>query len=67
MAAHDRRSPRGFMRHPSDIPIEVVSDPKHRPASKPHDVSHGGLSYQAGEPPRSRRKTLLINPADQPC
>ncbi|MBD3620461.1 MAG: PilZ domain-containing protein [Chromatiales bacterium] len=62
MPAHDRRSQRGFMRHPSNIPIEVVSDPKNRLASQLHDVSHGGLSYQAGEPRRPGEVVRLRMP-----
>jgi Tfp pilus assembly protein PilZ len=43
---------RRFIRHPSDIPIEVARADQ-TPATHPlRDVSHGGLCFQVAEPVR---------------
>jgi len=53
---------RSFMRHPSSIPLEVVSDPKSRYASRLRDVGLGGLSYHASEPRRPGETVRLRIP-----
>jgi hypothetical protein len=40
---------RRFIRHPSDIPIEVLHDNQARAVPSLRDVSHGGLCFQIPE------------------
>lgn len=39
--------PRRFIRHPSDVPLEVYAPTQTAPALQLHDVSRGGLSFKS--------------------
>lgn len=39
--------PRQYIRHPSDVPLEVYTDAPSAPALRLHDVSRGGLAFKS--------------------